>query len=138
MGSRGASSGRLKNKGIHSNGLVAVRKSNNYKIGTNPNKLSADEQRSLKRAARHRIRVEKHFREQRERHANGHKGTKYNFREPKSYSQFRYARLMDSLERKESQIDYHANKKEKDAIRKRINFLKEKNKKIRPKGYLNY
>lgn len=138
MGSRGASSGRLKNKGVHGNGIVAIRKTNNYKIGTNPNKLSADEQRSLKRAARHRIRVEKHFREQRERRANGHKGTKYNFREPKKYSQFRYARLMDSLERKESQIDYHANKKEKDAIRKRINFLKEKNKKIRPKGYLNY
>lgn len=29
-------------------------------------------------------------------------------------------------------------KKEHDAIRNRINFLREKNKKIRPKGYLNY
>lgn len=138
MGSRGASSGRLKNKGVHGNGIVAIRKTNNYKIGTNLNKLSADEQKSLKRRIRHRIRVERHFREQRERHARGHKGTKYKFREQKSYSQFRYARLMDGLERQESRLDPHNQKKERNAIRNRINFLREKNKKIRPKGYLNY
>ncbi len=138
MGSRGASSGRLKNKGIHGNGIVAIRKTNNYKIGTNPNKLSSKEQLSLKRQASHRIRVERHFREQRVKHANGHKGTKYNFREPKSYSQFRYARLMDNLERQESRLDPHNQKNERNALRNRINFLREKNKKIRPKGYLNY
>ena len=125
MGSRGASSGRLKNKGIHGNGIVAIRKTNNYKIGTNPNKLDAATQKRF-------------LREERVKRANGHKGTNHNFYEPKRYSQFRYARLMDGLEIKAQRLNPHDQKKEHDAIRNRINFLREKNKKIRPKGYLNY
>lgn len=63
MGSRGASSGRLKNKGIHGNGIVAIRKTNNYKIGTNPNKLDAATQKGLKRIIRRRTNHERFLRE---------------------------------------------------------------------------
>ena len=138
MGSRGASSGRLKNKGIHGNGIVAIRKTNNYKIGTNPNKLDAATQKGLKRIIRRRTNHERFLREERVKRANGHKGTNHNLYEPKRYSQFRYARLMDGLEIKAQRLNPHDQKKEHDAIRNRINFLREKNKKIRPKGYLNY
>lgn len=138
MGSRGASSGRLKNKGVHSNGTVAIRKTNNYKIGTNPNKLSANEQKGLKRIIRRRANHERFLREERVKRANGHKGTNHNFYEPKRYSQFRYSRLMDGLEIKAQRLNPHDQSKEYNAIISRMRFLEEKNKKIRPKGYLNY
>ena len=135
MGSRGASSGRLKNKGVHSNGIVAIRKTNNYKIGTNPNKLDAATQKGLKRIARRRINTERVLRERR---AKEYKGTNRNFYEPKRYSQFRYARVMDGLEVKAQRLNPHDQPKEYNAVMSRMRFLREKNKKIRPKGYNNY
>ena len=122
MGSRGASSGRTKNKSIKTHGVIAVKKTNSYKLGSNSNKLSAEKQTRLKRAARHRLRVERSLRERRERLKRGQF-------EQKRYSQTRYARLMDNLwrEGRDSKKAYE-----------RFKFLLEKNKKIRPKTYNEY
>ena len=129
MGSRGASSGRTKNKSIKTHGVIAVQKTNSYKLGTNPNKLSTEKQTMLKRAARHKLRVERFSREQRERLKKGKLIDKRGQFEQKRYSQTRYARLMDGLER-----EGRDNKKAYD----RLQFLREKNKKIRPKTYNEY
>ena len=129
MGSRGASSGRTKNKSIKTHGVIAVKKTNSYKIGTNSNKLSAERQTGLKRAARHRLRVERSLKERREKLKQGKGLDKRGQFEQKRYSQTRYARLMDSLER-----EGRDNKKAYD----RLQFLREKNKKIRPKTYNLY
>ena len=129
MGSRGASSGRTKNKSISKHGVIAVKKTNSYKIGTNSNKLSAEKQTTLKRATRHRLRVERSLRERRERLKQGKLIDKRGQFEQKRYSQTRYARLMDNLwrEGRDSKKAYE-----------RFKFLLEKNKKIRPKTYNEY
>lgn len=129
MGSRGASSGRTKNKSIKTHGVIAVKKTNSYKLGSNSNKLSAENQKRLKRASRHRLRVERSLRERRERLKQGKLIDKRGQFEQKRYSQTRYARLMDGLER-----EGRDNKKAYD----RLQFLREKNKKIRPKTYNEY
>lgn len=129
MGSRGASSGRTKNKSISKHGVIAVKKTNSYKIGTNSNKLSAEKQTTLKRATRHRLRVERSLRERKERLKQGKLIDKRGQFEQKRYSQTRYARLMDNLwrEGRDSKKAYE-----------RFKFLLEKNKKIRPKTYNEY
>ena len=129
MGSRGASSGRTKNKNIKTHGVIAVKKTNSYKLGSNSNKLGAEKQTMLKRAARHRLRVERFSREQRERLKKGKLIDKRGQFEQKRYSQTRYARLMDNLwrEGRDSKKAYE-----------RFKFLLEKNKKIRPKTYNQY
>lgn len=129
MGSRGASSGRTKNKSISKHGVIAVKKTNSYKLGTNPNKLSTEKQTLLRRAARHRLRVERHSREQREKLKQGKLIDKRGQFEQKRYSETRYARLMDRLWR-----DGRDDKKSYE----RYKFLLEKNKKIRPKTYNQY
>ena len=129
MGSRGASSGRIKSKSIKAHGVIAVKKTNSYKIGTNSNKLSAERQVRLKRAARHRLRVERSLRERREKLKQGKGIDKRGQFEQKRYSQTRYARLMGSLQR-EGRDDKKAYEK--------LQFLREKNKKIRPKTYNLY
>ena len=129
MGSRGASSGRTKNKSIKAHGVIAVKKTNSYKLGSNSNKLSAEKQTMLKRATRHRLRVERSLRERRERLKQGKLIDKRGQFEQKRYSQTRYARLMDNLwrEGRDSKKAYE-----------RFKFLLEKNKKIRPKTYNEY
>lgn len=129
MGSRGASSGRTKNKSIKTHGVIAVKKTNSYKIGTNSNKLSAESQKSLKRASRHRLRVERSLKERREKLKQGKGLDKRGQFEQKRYSQTRYARLMSNLQR-EGRDDKKAYE--------RLQFLREKNKKIRPKTYNQY
>lgn len=129
MGSRGASSGRTKNKSIKTHGIIAVKKTNSYKIGTNSNKLSAESQKSLKRASRHRLRVERSLKERREKLKQGKGLDKRGQFEQKRYSQTRYARLMSNLQR-EGRDDKKAYE--------RLQFLREKNKKIRPKTYNQY
>lgn len=129
MGSRGASSGRTKNKSIKTHGVIAVKKTNSYKLGSNSNKLSAEKQTMLKRAARHRLRAERFSREQRERLKKGKLIDKRGQFEQKRYSETRYARLMDRLWR-----DGRDDKKSYE----RYKFLLEKNKKIRPKTYNQY
>ena len=129
MGSRGASSGRIKSKSIKTHGVIAVKKTNSYKLGSNSNKLSAEKQTWLKRAARHRLRVERFSREQRERLKKGKGLDKRGQFEQKRYSQTRYARLMGNLQR-EGRDDKKAYEK--------LQFLREKNKKIRPKTYNQY
>ena len=129
MGSRGASSGRIKSKSIKTHGVIAVKKTNSYKLGSNSNKLSAERQVRLKRAARHRLRVERSLRERREKLKQGKGIDKRGQFEQKRYSQTRYARLMGNLQR-EGRDDKKAWKKFK--------FLLEKNKKIRPKTYNEY
>lgn len=129
MGSRGASSGRTKNKSIKTHGVIAVKKTNSYKIGTNSNKLSAESQKSLKRASRHRLRVERSLKERREKLKQGKGLDKRGQFEQKRYSQTRYARLMSNLQR-EGRDDKKAYE--------RLQFLREKNKKIRPKTYNLY
>lgn len=129
MGSRGASSGRIKSKSIKTHGVIAVKKTNSYKLGSNSNKLSAENQKRLKRASRHRLRVERSLRERRERLKQGKLIDKRGQFEQKRYSQTRYARLMDKLWR-----DGRDDKK----AYERFKFLKEKNKKIRPKTYNEY
>ena len=129
MGSRGASSGRTKNKSIKTHGVIAVKKTNSYKLGSNSNKLSTERQTMLKRAARHRLRVERSSRERRERLKQGKGLDKRGQFEPKRYSETRYARLMDRLWR-----DGRDDKKSYE----RYKFLLEKNKKIRPKTYNQY
>ena len=129
MGSRGASSGRIKSKSIKTHGVLAVKKTNSYKIGTNSNKLSAERQTRLKRAARHRLRVERSLRERREKLKQGKGIDKRGQFEQKRYSQTRYARLMGNLQR-EGRDDKKAYEK--------LQFLREKNKKIRPKTYNLY
>ena len=129
MGSRGANSGRTKNKSIQTHGVIAVKKTNSYKIGTNSKKLSAESQKSLKRASRHRLRVERSLRERRERLKQGKLIDKRGQFEQKRYSQTRYSRLMDNLwrEGRDSKKAYE-----------RFKFLFEKNKKIRPNSYNEY
>ena len=129
MGSRVASSGRTKNKSIKAHGVIAVKKTNSYKLGSNSNKLSAEKQTMLKRATRHRLRVERSLRERRERLKQGKLIDKRGQFEQKRYSQTRYARLMDNLwrEGRDSKKAYE-----------RFKFLLEKNKKIRPKTYNEY
>lgn len=129
MGSRGASSGRTKNKSIKTHGVIAVKKTNSYKIGTNSKKLSAESQKSLKRASRHRLRVERSLKERREKLKQGKGLDKRGQFEQKRYSQTRYARLMSNLQR-EGRDDKKAYE--------RLQFLREKNKKIRPKTYNQY
>ena len=129
MGSRGASSGRIKSKSIKTHGVIAVKKTNSYKLGSNSNKLSAENQKRLKRASRHRLRVERSLRERRERLKQGKLIDKRGQFEQKRYSQTRYARLMDKLWR-----DGRDDKKAWEKFR----FLLEKNKKIRPKTYNEY
>ena len=129
MGSRGASSGRTKNKGISKHGVIAVKKTNSYKIGTNSNKLSAEKQVRLKRAARRRLSAERFSRDLREKLKKGKSIDKRVQFEQKRYSQTRYARLMDRLSR-----DGRNDKK----AREKFKFLLEKNKKIRPKTYNQY
>ena len=129
MGSRGASSGRTKNKSIKTHGVIAVKKTNSYKLGSNSNKLSAENQKRLKRASRHRLRVERSLRERREKLKQGKGIEKRGQFEQKRYSQTRYARLMDKLSR-----DGRDDKKAWEKFR----FLLEKNKKIRPKTYNEY
>lgn len=129
MGSRGASSGRTKNKSIKTHGVIAVKKTNSYKLGSNSNKLSAENQKRLKRASRHRLRVERSLRERREKLKQGKGIDKRGQFEQKRYSQTRYARLMDKLSR-----DGRDDKKAWEKFR----FLLEKNKKIRPKTYNEY
>ncbi len=129
MGSRGASSGRTKNKSIKTHGVIAVKKTNSYKLGSNSNKLSTEKQTGLKRAARHRLRVERSLRERREKLKQGKGIDKRGQFEQKRYSQTRYARLMDNLwrEGRDSKKTYE-----------RFKFLLEKNKKIRPNSYNEY
>ena len=129
MGSRGASSGRIKSKSIKTHGVIAVKKTNSYKLGSNSNKLSAERQVRLKRAARHRLRVERSLRERREKLKQGKGIGKRGQFEQKRYSQTRYARLMDKLwrEGRDSKKAYE-----------RFKFLFEKNKKIRPNSYNEY
>lgn len=129
MGSRGASSGRIKSKSIKTHGVIAVKKTNSYKLGSNSNKLSAERQVRLKRAARHRLRVERSLRERREKLRQGKGIDKRGQFEQKRYSQTRYARLMDKLwrEGRDSKKAYE-----------RFKFLFEKNKKIRPNSYNEY
>ena len=129
MGSRGASSGRTKNKGISKHGVIAVKKTNSYKIGTNSNKLSAEKQVRLKRAARRRSSAERFSRDLREKLKKGKSIDKRVQFEQKRYSQTRYARLMDRLSR-----DGRDDKK----AWEKFKFLLEKNKKIRPKTYNQY
>lgn len=129
MGSRGASSGRIKSKSIKTHGVIAVKKTNSYKLGSNSNKLSAERQVRLKRAARHRLRVERSLRERREKLKQGKGIDKRGQFEQKRYSQTRYARLMGNLQR-EGRDDKKAWEK--------FRFLLEKNKKIRPKTYNEY
>lgn len=129
MGSRGASSGRIKSKSIKTHGVIAVKKTNSYKIGTNSNKLSAERQVRLKRAARRRLSAERFSRDLRERLKKGKLIDKRGQFEQKRYSQTRYARLMDKLWR-----DGRDDKKAWEKFR----FLLEKNKKIRPKTYNEY
>lgn len=129
MGSRGASSGRTKNKGIIKHGVIAVKKTNSYKIGTNSNKLSAEKQVRLKRAARRRLSAERFSRDLREKLKKGKSIDKRVQFEQKRYSQTRYARLMDRLSR-----DGRDDKK----AWEKFKFLLEKNKKIRPKTYNEY
>ena len=129
MGSRGASSGRIKSKSIKTHGVIAVKKTNSYKIGTNSKKLSAENQKRLKRASRHRLRIERSLRERREKLKQGKGIDKRGQFEQKRYSQTRYARLMDKLWR-----DGRDDKKAWEKFR----FLLEKNKKIRPKSYNEY
>ena len=129
MGSRGASSGKIKSKSIKTHGVIAVKKTNSYKIGTNPNKLSAESQKNLKRASRHRLRVERSLKERREKLKQGKGLDKRGQFEQKRYSQTRYARLMSGLQR-EGRDDKKAYE--------RLQFLREKNKKIRPKTYNQY
>lgn len=129
MGSRGASSGRIKSKSIKTHGVIAVKKTNSYKLGSNSNKLSAERQVRLKRAARHRLRVERSLRERREKLKQGKGIDKRGQFEQKRYSQTRYARLMDNLWR-----EGRDNKK----AYERFKFLFEKNKKIRPNSYNEY
>lgn len=129
MGSRGASSGRIKSKSIKTHGVIAVKKTNSYKLGSNSNKLSAERQVRLKRAARHRLRVERSLRERREKLKQGKGIDKRGQFEQKRYSQTRYARLMDKLSR-----DGRDDKK----AWEKFKFLLEKNKKIRPKTYNEY
>lgn len=129
MGSRGASSGRIKSKSIKTHGVIAVKKTNSYKIGTNSNKLSAERQVRLKRAARRRLSAERFSRDLRERLKKGKLIDKRGQFEQKRYSQTRYARLMDKLWR-----DGRDDKKAWEKFR----FLLEKNKKIRPKSYNEY
>ena len=129
MGSRGASSGRTKNKSIKTHGVIAVKKTNSYKIGTNSKKLSAESQKSLKRTSRHRLRVERSLKERREKLKQGKGLDKRGQFEQKRYSQTRYARLMSNLQR-EGRDDKKAYE--------RLQFLREKNKKIRPKTYNQY
>lgn len=129
MGSRGASSGRTKNKGISKHGVIAVKKTNSYKIGTNSNKLSAEKQVRLKRAARRRLSAERFSRDLREKLKKGKSIDKRVQFEQKRYSQTRYARLMDRLSR-----DGRDDKK----AWEKFKFLLEKNKKIRPKTYNLY
>ena len=129
MGSRGASSGRIKSKSIKTHGVIAVKKTNSYKLGSNSNKLSAENQKRLKRASRHRLRVERSLRERREKLKQGKGIDKRGQFEQKRYSQTRYARLMDKLWR-----DGRDDKKAWEKFR----FLLEKNKKIRPKSYNEY
>jgi hypothetical protein len=129
MGSRGASSGRIKSKSIKTHGVIAVKKTNSYKLGTNSKKLSEENQKRLKRASRHRLRVERSLRERREKLKQGKLIDKRGQFEQKRYSQTRYARLMDKLWR-----DGRDDKK----AYERFKFLKEKNKKIRPKTYNEY
>lgn len=126
MGSRGASSGRTKNKSIKTHGVIAVKKTNSYKLGSNSNKLSAEKQVRLKRAARRRLSAERFSRDLRERLKKGKLIDKRGQFEQKRYSQTRYARLMDRLWR-----DGRDDKKSAERYR----FLLEKNKKIRPKTY---
>jgi len=111
------------------NGVIAVKKTNSYKIGTNSNKLSAERQTGLKRAARHRLRVERSLKERREKLKQGKGLDKRGQFEQKRYSQTRYARLMGNLQR-EGRDDKKAYEK--------LQFLREKNKKIRPKTYNEY
>lgn len=129
MGSRGASSGRIKSKSIKTHGVIAVKKTNSYKLGSNSNKLSTERQVRLKRAARHRLRVERSLRERREKLKQGKGIDKRGQFEQKRYSQTRYARLMGNLQR-EGRDDKKAWEK--------FRFLLEKNKKIRPKTYNEY
>ena len=129
MGSRGASFGRIKSKSIKTHGVIAVKKTNSYKIGTNSNKLSAERQVRLKRAARRRLSAERFSRDLRERLKKGKLIDKRGQFEQKRYSQTRYARLMDKLWR-----DGRDDKKAWEKFR----FLLEKNKKIRPKTYNEY
>ena len=129
MGRRGASSGRTKNKGISKHGVIAVKKTNSYKIGTNSNKLSAEKQVRLKRAARRRLSAERFSRDLREKLKKGKSIDKRVQFEQKRYSQTRYARLMDRLSR-----DGRDDKK----AWEKFKFLLEKNKKIRPKTYNQY
>lgn len=129
MGSRGASSGRIKSKSIKTHGVIAVKKTNSYKIGTNSNKLSAERQTRLKRAARRRLSAERFSRDLREKLKKGKSIDKRVQFEQKRYSQTRYARLMDRLSR-----DGRDDKK----AWEKFKFLLEKNKKIRPKTYNQY
>ena len=129
MGSRGASSGRIKSKSIKTHGVIAVKKTNSYKLGTNSKKLSEENQKRLKRASRHRLRVERSLRERREKLKQGKLIDKRGQFEQKRYSQTRYARLMDKL--------WRDGRDDKKAWEK-FKFLLEKNKKIRPKTYNEY